>query len=138
MVIQVNHGLTVMKQVAILSGNWSASGNFSGYNAGGERIFVPARQMESLGITRDSKIEFPLYALVVSREFSRLDANGQPTEEKFTRTQAGSIFTTKEALISASNADKMLAVDTAKALQTEIKSSGLTEETFKALAEYAF
>jgi hypothetical protein len=41
-------------------------------------------------------------------------------------------------MISASNADKLLAVETAKALQTEIKSSGLTEETFKALAEYAF
>lgn len=126
-----------MKQVAILNGNWSTNGNFSGYNAAGERIHIPGRQFESLGITRDSQIDFPLYALVVTREFSRLDADGKPTEEKFTRAQAGSIFKTKQAMIAAANADKLLAVETAKALQTEVKAAGLTEDAFKALAEYA-
>ena len=125
-----------MNTVAILSGNWSANGNFSGYNAGGQRIHIPQRQMENLGFTRDTKIpegKFPLYALVVEREFNELDENGNPSDKTFKRLQAGSTFLTEEAMISAKNADKILEIKATKALVTEATSAGLSEDAVKAI-----
>lgn len=127
-----------MKPVTILSGNWSASSNFSGYNAGGERIHVPARQMEALGYKLGEAVDFPIYALTVDRTFSRLDAEGKPTNETFNRVQAGSIFKDKQSLISAINADKLLTLDAEADLRTQASSKGLTEDAIKALASVAF
>lgn len=129
-----------MNTVAILSGNWSANGNFSGYNAGGQRIHIPQRQMENLGFSRDAKIpdsKFPIYALVVEREFNELDEAGNPTEKTFKRLQAGSTFLTEEAMITAKNADKVLEIKATKALVTEAKSAGLTEDAVRSLSAYA-
>ena len=126
-----------MQTVAILSGNWSANGNFSGYNAAGQRIHIPARQMENLGLTRDSKIEYPIYTLVVEREFNELDEAGNPTDKTFKRLQAGSTFKTEEGMISAKNADKVLEIKAQKALVTEATSAGLTEDAVKALTSFA-
>lgn len=126
-----------MLTVAILSGNFTGANNFSGYNAQGQRIHVPARQMENLGLNKDSKIDFPLYALVVEREFDELNENGEPTGVKFKRQQAGSIFKTKAEMIAAANADKMLNIETAAALQSSAKAAGLTEDAVSALLSVA-
>lgn len=126
-----------MKTVAILSGAFTNGGNFSGYNAAGQRIHVPNRTMESAGIKKGDTIKFPLYALVVEREFDVLDEAGKETGEKFKREQAGSVFTSKEAMIAAANADKLLAVETAAALTASATAAGLTEEAINALQSVA-
>ena len=102
------------------------------------RIHIPARQLEALGISPDSKIDWPIYSLVVEREFSAVDANGQPTGEKFKRLQAGSTFLTEEAMIEAANADKLLAIKTQQALRTQANSAGLSEQAVDALVNAAF
>jgi len=127
-----------MKPITILSGNWSASGNFSGYDARGERIHIPARQMESLGYKVGEPISYPFYSLITERTFNRLDAEGKPTNETFTRIQAGSLFKNEDSLISAMNSDKLLTLKAQKALQTEASSVGLTEDALNALANVAF
>ena len=122
---------------AILSGNFTTNGNFSGYNAAGDRIHIPARQMESLGLNKDSKIKFPLYSLVRQREFSSVDTNGQPTGEKFTRAQSGSIFLNEEDMIAAANADDLLKLKTKANLATQAKSTGLTDSVINSLLTVA-
>lgn len=126
-----------MQTVAIISGNFTGSNNFSGYNALGKRIHVPARQLENLGITKETKIQFPLYAVVTEREFDVLDDSGNPTGEKFKREQAGSIFKTKEEMINAVNADKLLTIEAHADLQSKAKASNLTEDAMSALLSVA-
>jgi len=121
-----------MQIIAILSGNFSDKGNFSGYNASGQRIHIAGRQMETLGYTPESvktkPIAFPLYTIAVEREFNVLDTNGEPTTEKFTRTQAGSIFATKTSAIEAYNSDKVLNLEAVADLKKTAKGLELTEE----------
>jgi hypothetical protein len=126
-----------MQTVAILSGSFTDNGNFSGYNAAGQRVHVPARTMESIQLTKDSKIAFPLYALVVEREFDVVDADNEPTGKTFKRQQAGSIFLNKADMIAAANADKMLTIETAAALKTQATAAGLTEDAISGLLAVA-
>lgn len=127
-----------MKTVAIISGNFTETGNFSGYNASGTRIHVSGRTMESAGIKKGDTVKFPLFATVVEREFNVLDENGNPKEgETFKREQAGAIFTNKQALIEAVNADKLLAVEAEADLKAKASAVGLTQEAINALQELA-
>jgi hypothetical protein len=126
-----------MQTVTILSGNFTGSGNFSGYNNAGQRFHIPARVMENIGITKESKIAFPLFALVVEREFDELNVDGDPTGVKFKRLQAGSIFLNKADMITAANADKMLNIETAAALKTQATAAGLTEDAISSLLSVA-
>jgi hypothetical protein len=127
-----------MKTVAIISGNFTESGNFSGYNAAGTRIHVSGRTMESAGIKKGDKITFPLYATVVEREFNVLDEQGNPKlGETFKREQAGAVFTNKAALIEAVNADKVLELEAAADLTSKASAAGLTQEAINALQAVA-
>lgn len=126
-----------MNIIAILSGNFSEKGNFSGYNAAGQRIHIAARQMETLGYTPESiattPITFPLYTIAVEREFNVLDTDGAPTAEKFQRLQAGSVFPTKAAAIEAFNADKVLTIEAGAELKKVATGLGLTDKQVLAL-----
>ena len=121
---------TVQKEtVTIVSGNFTTAGNYSGYAPDGvTRIHVPARLMESAGLSKDKPIPFPLYAIVVERKFNVLDTDGNPTEEQFTRDQAGSIFTEKAKMIEAFNSDALLKLETVADLKKSAKDLSLTEE----------
>lgn len=124
-----------MKTIALNSGNFTDKGNFTGYNSAGIRFHIPARLMETIGFTKanEKDIKFPLYAIAVSRTFNTLDAEGNPTDETFTREQAGSVFTTKEALISAYNADRELELEAKASLAKTASASGLNEAQLAAL-----
>ena len=68
---------------------------------------------------------------------SEVDADNQPTGVKFKRLQAGSIFANKAEMIAAANADKVLNIETAAALQSSAKAAGLTEDAMSALLSVA-
>lgn len=136
------------KQTQILSGNFAAgsdakgkpkAGNFSGYNAKGERIFVHKAAMEALGFKSDADLKgkFPLFAIVGERDINTRDENGEVTTVTTKRLQALSVFTKREDMTNAVNADKLFEIQAAAALANEVKVSGLTPEQFKALAEAA-
>jgi hypothetical protein len=122
--------------VAILSGNFTTNGNFSGYNSKGQRIHIPGRQMESLGFKTDDEVKgkFPLYSIVVEREFNVLDENGEPKgDEKFTRAQAGSTFLSKADALTAYNSDSVLAIEATAELRKSATAAGLDAKTIAAL-----
>ena len=126
-----------MQIIAVLGGNFSAKGNFSGYNAAGQRVHIASAQMEALGYTAESvktkPITFPLYTIAVEREFNVLDESGNPTTEKFSRVQAGSVFATKAEAIAAYNADKVLTIEAGAELQKSAKELGLNDKQIAAL-----
>jgi hypothetical protein len=127
-----------MKTVTFISGKITDNGNFSGYNAAGERFHVAARTMEAAGIKKGDAINYPLYALVVERTFNVLDEQGNPKEgETFTRQQAGSVFTTEQKMYDALNGDRLLAVKAEADYKAKASAAGLTEEAINALQSVA-
>ena len=124
------------KSTQILSGNFSAGegkkGNFTGYNAKGEKIFVHKAQMETLGFKTDKDVK-PFFAVIGEREINPMDEDGKPTNVLVKRLQALSVFTTSEALIKAVNSDAVLEIQAKAALKTEATAVGLTEKSLEAL-----
>ena len=72
-----------MKSTLITSGKFANGegqrGNFTGYNAKGNRIFIHKAQMENLGWTKDSDVK-PFYALIEERDIQTRDVNGELTD----------------------------------------------------------
>lgn len=122
-----------MKKTTILSGKHTEAGNFTGYNALGERIHVSKAIMESLGMPDTAKTKLPLFAIIGEREFEAQDENNQPTGVMFKRTQALSAFKTAQELIDAVNSDKLLDINTQVDFQVKATSAGLTEKAIEAL-----
>ena len=100
---------TEIQKVVIVSGQWSATGNFSGYDVlGTERYHIPSRLMSTLGYKNGDVVTMPLFATVVKKSFpARLDAAGNPipnADGTFgiqDRPTVTSLFKSKEDGISA-------------------------------------
>jgi hypothetical protein len=116
-----------MNLKSIRSGSFTAAGNFTGYTVAGERIHIPARQMETAGYNKDNMPKFPFYTVSGERTFNVLDENGNATEEKFTREQAGSIFATKDEAIEAYNESFLLDIEAKASLKRAATEAGLAE-----------
>ena len=129
-----------MKQTQILSGKFStgdkAKGNFTGYNAAGEKIFIFKEQMATLGFKTDADVK-PFFALVDTKEIATRDENGEITTTLVKRLQATSVFKTAAEIISAVNSDKLLALEAAAQLKTAATAAGLTEAAVNSLLELA-
>ena len=124
-----------MKTKTLTSGNFSANGNFSGYDNQGERWFVHGRAMESLGFKTDSDVTFPLYAIVTEREIQSRDENGDLSDTMVIRKQATAVFKTVAELVSAKNADIALEIAIKADLEAVVSKSGLSDSSVKALLE---
>lgn len=132
-----------MKNFAIHSGNFSANGNFSGYTALGERLFIHKTQMNGLGWTANEQVKFPFYAIGAEKMIGQLDANGQPavnadgTAVQVARLQALSIFPTKEAMISAHVDTATLDIEIKSAVKQSATAAGLSEQAIDSLLQLA-
>ena len=124
-----------MKTKTFTSGNFSANGNFSGYDSGNVRWFVHGRAMESLGMKEDKDLVFPLYAIVTEREIQSRDENGELSDTMVIRKQATAIFKTIEELVKAKNADMALEIAIKADLEAIVSKSGLSDSSIKALLE---
>jgi len=129
-----------MKQTQILSGKFStgdkAKGNFTGYNASGEKIFIFKEQMATLGYKTDADIK-PFFALVATKEIATRDENGELTTTMVNRVQATSVFKTRAEIIAAVNADALLALEAAGQLKAAADTAGLTESSLAAILDLA-
>jgi hypothetical protein len=127
-----------MKSTQILSGKFSAGegtkGNFTGYNAKGERIFVHKAQMETLGFVTDKDVK-PFFAVIGEKEIATRNEDGEITDVMVKRLQALSVFKDSAALISAVNSDAVLDLNAKAALATAAKASGLTESAVDAILQ---
>jgi hypothetical protein len=133
-----------MKNFAIHSGNFSTGkGNFTGYTALGEKLFIHKSQMNGLGWTKQEDVKFPFYAIGAVRQIGQLDTNGQPkvnadgTPVLVDRLQALSIFPNKEALTSAHVDTATLDIEIKQAVSAQAKSAGLTESAINSLLSVA-
>jgi hypothetical protein len=124
------------KSTQILSGKFSAGekakGNFTGYNAKGEKIFVHKAQMETLGFKSDKDVK-PFFAVIGEREIATRDEDGVITTTLVKRLQALSVFKDSASLIAAVNSDAVLEIQAKAALKTEATAAGLTEAGLNAL-----
>jgi hypothetical protein len=123
-----------MKKLIIVSGKWTEAGNFSGYDQFDERLHIPTRIMEGLGFKKGDVVEFPLYAAARERTFNVLDDEGNPTEEQFTRLQAGCLFKEQSKLIEALGAPALLDIAVTNYVKSAATSAGMTEAEIEQLA----
>ena len=133
-----------MKNFAIHSGNFSSGkGNFSGYTALGERIFIHKNQMNGLNWTKQDDVKFPFYAIGAVKQIGQLDENAQPKMNAdgsavlVDRLQALSVFATKDALTSAHVDTATLDIEIKQAVTAQAKSAGLTESAINSLLSVA-
>ena len=124
-----------MKNLVITNGNWTTAGNFSGYNPEVGRVHFFGAQMKALGYEKDSTVGFPFYAIGAEKEFNQVDAEGNPTGEKFTRWQANSLFKERKLLVEAIAASALIDVEVKQYVKTEASSAGLGEAEIAALLE---
>ena len=131
--------------VALVRGQWSDKGNYSGYTSKGARVHIPKLMMGELGFEKDAvdkdgkPVKVPqLFACVVERTFDVLNDDGESTGDTFTRAQAGSVFLTKQEAIDAMNSDDLLALEAKADLYKGAKSFGLTEENLAKMSVALF
>jgi hypothetical protein len=129
-----------MKSTKILSGKFANAegqkGNFTGYNAKGQRIFIHKAQMDALGWTKDADVK-PFFALIDEKDIQTRDANGELTDVLVKRLQALSVFKTQEELIDAVNADAKIELAAAIDLKASATSAGLTDAQLSSLLSVA-
>lgn len=126
------------RQTTILSGKFAgegSKGNFTGYNAKGERIFIHKAQMEALGVKSEKDLKFPFFSIIGNKDIQTRDENGELTNVLVSRLQALSVFTTREAMLEAVNSDAMLELDAKAQLATKASAAGLAKEQITALLE---
>lgn len=149
-----------MKTVTIQSGNLSKSAkNFTAKDAAGNRVHIPLALLTSAKL-EPANIEFPFYAIVVTKTYDELAEKdtlvdgetikaGEPTGKTFSREEAGSVFTTEDAMIAAFNASELTKIKAESqilnakasarvAAVRSISTEGLTESQMQLLVDSAF
>lgn len=122
-----------MKNLAIRSGAFTEAGNFTGYTILGERVHIYGRQLEAIGFKSNADVKFPFFVISEEKEYSVMDADGNPTDKTFKRNTALSAFATKESMIEAHSEAAMLDVEVSKAVKQQATAAGLTEAEIKVL-----
>lgn len=132
-----------MKKTTILSGTWSAKGNFTGKNLAGERIFISKNLMTGLGYkTGDQAKGFS--AAYKTELIGQLDENAQPKVDPETnepvrveRIEATAIFATADEMHQAFADDANHDVLIKAKIQASAKSVGLTDAAIQSLLSVA-
>ena len=134
-----------MRNFTITSGSFTGAGNFTAYNALGERIFVHKRIMESQALSATALPQYPLFAIIDNKMIGQFAEDGHTpltnadgTPVMVERLQALSIFKTKQALIDAHVDNATLDVEIKSAVSTKATEAGLTKESIDRLLAVAF
>ena len=115
----------------------NSKGNFTAYDANGERFFIHKSQMASAGLLADKDITFPLFAITDEKDIQTRDSNGELTDVMVKRAQALSIFKTEDEMINAFNSSARLQIKAKQNLQAVATASGLSQSTINSLLEIA-
>lgn len=133
-----------MNKFRVISGKFTAAGNFTGYTAKGERIHIYGRQMESVGMKADADVKLPLFVIGETKQINPFDENGEPkmnadgTPELTDRLTALSVFKSKEDLVEVYVEEATLDMDIQKSIRERATSAGLTEEQVNQLANQSW
>jgi hypothetical protein len=133
-----------MKNYVINNGTFTASGNFSGYTALGERVHIFGRQIQALGWSKPEDVKFPFYAIGTVKQIGQLDASGKPmvnadgTPATSDRLTALSAFKTREEIKQAHADSALLDIEIAQEIRNQASTAGLSESAVNALANASF
>jgi len=133
-----------MKNYVINNGAFTASGNFSGYTALGERVHLFGRQMQALGWAKPEDVKFPFYCIGTTKQIGQLDANGKPVVDAngvavtTDRLTALSAFKTREEIKQAHADAALLDVEIQQEIRNQASTAGLSQHAVDALANAAF
>jgi hypothetical protein len=131
-----------MNSYRIISGTFTAAGNFSGYTALGKRIHIFKRQMEALGFSAENAPaakDFPLFVIAEEKTISQLDANRQPvldtngnpvTDKRLTAT---AVFSSKDQITEACVEESTLVAEIKDSIAKAASSKGLTQSVVDSL-----
>ena len=129
-----------MNSLRIISGAFTAAGNFSGYTALGKRVHIFKRQMATLGFTEDGNVKFPFYVIAEEKTIGQLDSNNQPVVDGSgnpvtnLRLTATATFLTKEDITDACVEEVTLGADIKAEIAKVASSRGLSQATVESLA----
>ena len=130
-----------MKQTQIISGSFTSKagskGNFTGYNAKGERIFANKLQMATIGFNKNEDLKFPFFAVIDTKTIQTRNDAGELTDVTADRLQVCSVFLTADALIQAVNSDLVLEIAAKGALKSAAVAAGLSEAAFESMLTLA-
>lgn len=121
----------------IKTGQFIASGNFTGYTAAGIRVHIYKRQMAQYNWEENEDVKFPFYCLVEKKEITPFLADGKTPCEKITRIIAKSVFMTVEALALAKGESVLVENKENTIIAKQAVAAGLSEETIKDLLSVA-
>jgi hypothetical protein len=122
----------------INNGQFSATGNFSGYTATGIRVHIYQRQMAALGWEANEDVKFPFYALAKEKEITPFGADGKtPTGEKAVRLTATSVFLTVDALAAAKGEAVLVEAKVNTIIAKQAVAAGLSEDVMNDLLSVA-
>jgi hypothetical protein len=125
------------KNYVINNGSFTASGNFSGYTALGERVHIFGRQMEALGWKSNADVTFPFYSIGTMKTINQLNEKGETigTAERLTALSA---FKTREEIKQAHADSSLLDIEIQQEIKAQASSAGLTEQAINNLLSVAF
>jgi hypothetical protein len=125
------------KNYVINNGSFTASGNFSGYTALGERVHIFGRQMEALGWKSNADVAFPFYSIGTMKTINQLNEKGETigTAERLTALSA---FKTREEIKQAHADSSLLDIEIQQEIKAQASSAGLTEQAINNLLSVAF
>ena len=122
----------------INNGQFSTSGNFSGYTATGVRVHIYARQMAAIGWEADEDVKFPFYALAKEKEITPYMADGKTlSETKTMRLTATSVFLTVDALAAAKGETVLVEAKVNSIIAKQAVAAGLSEDIMNDLLSVA-
>lgn len=122
----------MLKTLVILSGNFTANGNYSAYPDEGDRVHIYGEQMKNI-FPAEKDIKFPFYVLAKDKEFDELDTNGAPTGVKFVRSTATAVFKNVEDVVAAKTAGRKIDLMATAELRTFGAGLQLDDATINAL-----
>lgn len=122
-----------LQVVQITDGKFSAKGNFTAEDLQGNTYFISKDKMDKLGITSEDKNFSPFYITVTQKEYNARDEEGNLTSEKFTRTQAGAVFSDRATANNAVMDSKLMAIEQKKLLKDRAEEIGLSTEEITSL-----
>jgi hypothetical protein len=122
----------------INNGQFSATGNFSGYTAAGIRVHIYKRQMSALGWEEIEDVKFPFYCLATEKEITPYLADGKtPAAEKAIRLTATAVFMTVEQLADAKGEAVLVEARVSNIIAKQAVAAGLSEEAVNDLLSVA-
>jgi hypothetical protein len=128
-----------MKNYVITSGSFTSNGNFSGYNALGERVHFHKRQMEAMKWAKNEDVKYPFFAIGAVTQIGQLDENNEPKLNSdgspvlVNRLTALSAFATKAELVAAHVDSATIDIEIKGAISVVAKSTGLNDKAVEAL-----